>query len=356
MSGSIDWLAVLRRIAPRGRKDILSGLADAMPQIIPFAELTTRRRQAHFLAQIAHESDGFRTTTEYASGAAYEGRRDLGNTHRGDGRRFKGRGLIQLTGRANYAHAARVLGVDLIEKPALAAQFPYAVQTAALYWRDRRLNRYADDDDVYAVTRAINGGFNGLNDRKNYLHKAKLELNETTLAQHRLAALNFPSGKPDGAVGLLTRSAIRDFQDAHDLPVTGQLDKETKDILFSPDANVRPVSEYRASLTAEDLQQEGSQTIAGAKTAELSAVGTGLATIASVSTQIGTISDNVTGIAEGVKSGQAAWTLIRIYWPVGVLVLAAGAGLYFAWRAYQGAKLAEEQRVLNARRGINVMR
>jgi len=356
MAVPIDWAEVIRRIAPRGKPSIINGLADAMPRLIQLASLNTARRQSHFLAQLAHESDGFRTTTEYASGGAYEGRRDLGNTRRGDGPRFKGRGLIQLTGRANYSRAGLVLDTDFLGSPELAAQFPYAALTAALFWRDHHLNRYADEDNVREVTRRINGGYNGLSERERYLAIASRELNEMTLVQRRLAELNYPAGKPDGVAGPLTRSAIRDFQDTHDLPVTGQLDRVTKVALFSPDASVRPVSEYRAHLTADDLREEGSQIITGVQDAKLGAIGTGIASAAGVATQVSTISDNVSGIAEGVRSGTSLWSMIHAYWPIMLGVLIACVGIYFAWRAYRGAQLAEDQRVWNARSGINVMR
>ncbi|MBY6239800.1 putative peptidoglycan-binding domain-containing protein [Methylosinus sp. Sm6] len=168
-----DWAGVMRALCPHGRAEIVAGAAEAMPRIIEIASLTTPRRQAHFLAQIAHESAGMRTTVEYASGAAYEGRKDLGNTQSGDGARFKGRGLIQLTGRANYMAYGFELGLDLVGKPELAARFPAAALTAALYWRKRGINVPADREDLEAVTRKINGGVNGLADRRVYLAVAK---------------------------------------------------------------------------------------------------------------------------------------------------------------------------------------
>lgn len=172
----MNWLAILRAIAPKGRDHILRGVAQAMPGITSEFSINTPLRQAHFLAQLAHESDGFKTATEYASGSAYEFRADLGNTAKGDGARFKGRGLIQLTGRANYAKAGEALGLDLVGNPALAAQFPAAIRAAGWYWAARNLNAKADRDDIRAVTKAINGGYNGLDDRKAYLARSKAAL------------------------------------------------------------------------------------------------------------------------------------------------------------------------------------
>lgn len=174
----MNWLAIIRAIAPKGKASIVQGMATAMPGLVSEFAISTPLRQAHFLAQLAHESDGFRTTVEYASGAAYEGRRDLGNTVTGDGKRFKGRGLIQLTGRANYESASRALGVDLIANPDEAARFPVAARAAGWFWSTRRLNALADKDDVRAITKRINGGFNGLEDRKGYLARAKAVLSK----------------------------------------------------------------------------------------------------------------------------------------------------------------------------------
>lgn len=130
-------------------------------------------RLSHFMAQLIHESGSFRYMEEIASGAAYEGRADLGNTVAGDGRRFKGRGPIQLTGRANYRTFGRRIGIDLENHPEIAAVPSIGLHTALEYWKDRDLNRYADSDDVLAITKKINGGTNGLADRKKHLAAMK---------------------------------------------------------------------------------------------------------------------------------------------------------------------------------------
>jgi putative chitinase len=172
----MNWGAVLRAVAPDGKPWILDGFADALPGLCERCEINTADRQAHFLAQVAHESDRFKTTVEYASGRAYEGRKDLGNIQKGDGARFKGRGLIQLTGRANYVEAGHDLGQDFVADPELVARFPAAADVSGWFWSKRLLNQHADADDVRAVTRIINGGLTGLDSRMAYLTRAKRAL------------------------------------------------------------------------------------------------------------------------------------------------------------------------------------
>ena len=140
-------------------------------------DITSNLRMAHFIAQIGHETASFLFAEEIADGSAYEGRVDLGNTQKGDGKRFKGRGLIQLTGRANYAAYSKDSGVDYVAKPELVASDPFvAVDVACWFWNTRGINKLADEDDVKAVTKRINGGFNGLDDRIEYLVRAKAVL------------------------------------------------------------------------------------------------------------------------------------------------------------------------------------
>jgi len=162
--------------AARAQARVLNAIAPALRPVLMEFDISTRLRAAHFLAQIAHESAGFRTTEEFASGAAYEGRGDLGNTEPGDGPRFKGRGLIQLTGRANYRRFGAMLGMDLEGNPHQAAEPRLSLRIAGLFWRAHGLNAPADRDDLEAVTRAINGGLNGLADRRAYLARARAAL------------------------------------------------------------------------------------------------------------------------------------------------------------------------------------
>jgi LysM repeat protein/predicted chitinase len=138
--------------------------------------ITTPQREAAFLAQITEETAGFDTLTEYASGAEYEGRADLGNIYPGDGRRYKGRGAIQLTGRANYANYGAKLGLDLVNHPEIAADPSVAFLIAGQYWSDHGLNQLADQGDFIDITRRINGGTNGEASREYYWSVARREL------------------------------------------------------------------------------------------------------------------------------------------------------------------------------------
>jgi putative chitinase len=137
--------------------------------------INTPERQAAFIAQVGHESGQLRYVRELASGEAYEGRKDLGNTQPGDGVRFKGRGLIQITGRANYAECGKALGLDLIAKPELLEEAENACRSAAWFWHSRKLNQFADQgmSGFGTITRRINGGTNGMSDRLALYRKAQ---------------------------------------------------------------------------------------------------------------------------------------------------------------------------------------
>lgn len=138
-------------------------------------EINTPKRQAAFLAQIGHESGGLHWAVEIwgptEAQRRYEGRKDLGNTEPGDGYKFKGRGLIQTTGRANYLATGKALGVYLLSDPSLLALPELAARSAGWYWQSRGLNELADVGDFRRITLRINGGTNGLTDRL-ALHEA----------------------------------------------------------------------------------------------------------------------------------------------------------------------------------------
>lgn len=166
----MSLLTDLQALGPNGKPAIIKALAQAAPTILASYEIDTPLRMAHFWAQASHECAGFKTMFEYwgptKAQARYEGRKDLGNLTPGDGYLFRGRGIFQLTGRANYAAMSKKIGLDLVAEPDLAANPETALRIACEYWRTRGLNKLADANDIEAITRKINGGLNGLADRR----------------------------------------------------------------------------------------------------------------------------------------------------------------------------------------------
>ena len=167
---------LLRLLMPLSSQEQADNFAASLVACMNANQINTALRQAHFLAQLGHESGSLRFTAELANGAAYEGRSDLGNTHPGDGPRFKGRGLIQITGRTNYTNYGNDRGRDYATglNPNLLATDPgVAADCSGWFWATRRLNELADNDDLLTITKRINGGTNGLEDRARRLKLAK---------------------------------------------------------------------------------------------------------------------------------------------------------------------------------------
>ncbi|MEN4578195.1 glycoside hydrolase family 19 protein [Pantoea agglomerans] len=172
-------------------------------------QISTPLRQAYFLAQTGHESAGFlrveeglnysenaltamfgkRITAEQAraygrnamhpanqkmiASIIYANRNGNGDVNSGDGYRYRGRGLIQITGKANYEALVKQLGADVVANPDLLLGYRFAAMSAAAWWKNHGLNELADSNDVTRITRVINGGTNGLDDRKSRLSKSK---------------------------------------------------------------------------------------------------------------------------------------------------------------------------------------
>jgi predicted chitinase len=162
----------LRALATRLTADRAAELLGPLNASAIEAEINTRLRLAAYLSQLLLESGEFRYMEEIADGSAYEGRADLGNTQPGDGKRFKGRGPIQLTGRANYRRAGAALGLDLEGSPQQAATPSVGFRVAGWYWTTKGINEPADRGDLEAVTRKVNGGLNGYDSRARYYARA----------------------------------------------------------------------------------------------------------------------------------------------------------------------------------------
>lgn len=194
---------ILKAIAPGGRQSnyrLFPDIAQWMNYWFPKYDIDTKGELCHFIAQAAHETNSFNTLQEYASGDAYDTRVDLGNTPErdGDGRKYKGRGIFQVTGRQNY----RIATIEWAKrKPATYLNFvvephylevpQFAVWSACQYWDQRDLSTYANMPDVQKIwvkkfkkdippveyiTYRINGGFNHLKERKQFYERAKAVL------------------------------------------------------------------------------------------------------------------------------------------------------------------------------------
>jgi putative chitinase len=159
-------LAQLLAVYPLAGEPRCEAHIEAINNVLDRAQVTTHLRLAMLLAQCGAESGQLRWLVESAESAAvYEGRKDLGNFSPGDGVKYRGRGVIQITGRFNYDKAGHALAIDLLNHPELAAEPSTAWRICAWYWTTRGLNTYADSGDILGATRRINGGLNGLEER-----------------------------------------------------------------------------------------------------------------------------------------------------------------------------------------------
>ncbi|MBU9765284.1 hypothetical protein FR943_15705 [Mycobacterium sp. TNTM28] len=161
----------LREIVPELSQAKAEEMVGPLNEAMREGGMNTPQRQAAFLSQIAVESDRFNTYEEYADGSQYEGRTDLGNTEPGDGTKYKGRGVIQITGRYNYTQMSEDLGVDFVNHPELAATPEYAFKSAVWYWNNHDGNTVADGGNITDITRMVNGGTNNLAERTEYYNR-----------------------------------------------------------------------------------------------------------------------------------------------------------------------------------------
>lgn len=162
--------------------------AERLARFYPFLDEFMRgfaivgpKREAAFLATIAVESLELTYTRELGGPSyfdKYDDRKDLGNVEPGDGYRFKGRGLIQITGRASYEKASKALGIDYVEDPTLMESEEEATRVSCWWWQDAGCNEIADIPDFKAVTRRVNGGLTAYDRRVTYYERALAILGE----------------------------------------------------------------------------------------------------------------------------------------------------------------------------------
>lgn len=161
----------LRAAMPHASPDRIALFIDPINRTLDEFQVSTPQRQAAWLANIAVESGSLQYVREIASGEAYEGRKDLGNTEPGDGKLFAGRGLPQITGRANYRACGEALGLDLLAHPEILEEPLNAARAGGWFWQSRRLNTHADAENFWTICKLWNGGTNGLDQRiKHYIY------------------------------------------------------------------------------------------------------------------------------------------------------------------------------------------
>lgn len=264
---------VVRKLCPHAKVSYVAAFENG-DALFKQHGITTPPRLSHFLAQCLHETGGL--SIEWESGAYSASRlmqifgvghhsaaiteseaqqlahngpaifervyglgnprkaRELGNTHPGDGFRYRGGGIMQTTGRANYARMGQKCGVDFEGHPELVLSAEHALKPALAEWTEGNLNAAADRDDIRVITKRINGGYNGLADRESWLRKLKPLIDRVDLAgstvgpalppvdpdaardirwvQHALNRLGFGPLVEDGDSGEKTRGAVRVFQ------------------------------------------------------------------------------------------------------------------------------------------------
>lgn len=178
MADNTIFYNLLRNIAPNGNITIIRGAVDFLLKYAQQFDLTTANRVGHFIAQCAHETAGFKTLKEYWGPTedqiryepGYKKGKDLGNIVKGDGLKFRGRGYLQTTGRANYKTVSREMFGDdrLLNNPDLLLVPEWGMLSSLYYWKRRNLNAIADKNDVLGVTKKINGGTYGIAERRMY--------------------------------------------------------------------------------------------------------------------------------------------------------------------------------------------
>ncbi len=359
MFPDLNWANILLAMCPKAKANIVKGFAAAMPELIANYQIDTPLRMAHFLAQVCHESGGLRYTREIwgptPAQVKYEGRKDLGNIGKGDGKKFMGRGLIQTTGRANYVKVGRALACDFVAHPEQLEDFPYAALSAGVFWRQNKLNGLADADDCRGCTKRINGGLNGFTDRQVYLARAKSFLVEHTQEVEEIANQDIlPADKikvlqaqlnslgyfctADGDIGAQTIGAIASFQHDNALPMTNKFDAATEQALY--EAEKRPIGATRAEGLPTDSKimndagalKKGAATIVGGIVVKAAA--DPVTTLIGVNEQFTKIQNAVAGFGLSAQTITDHWMILA-----GVL----GVAVFAYARSIEKARIRDYQ-------------
>jgi predicted chitinase len=382
-------LATLKKAFAHANADYLGAILDNAGFLAEHGILANERRLRHFLAQGAAETSGFtlrvesgnytaegllKTFPKYfkskAIARAYAGRPQaifnktyggrLGNTAPGDGYKYRGRGIFQITGKDAYKHYGSLLGLDLVGNPDLAADPMTSVKIAVLYWRDLGLNEWADKDDLLAVSRGINGGNpkrniqpNGMEHRKTWLTKLKkvdflgmapepaadtpegaIEEGdageEIARLQSLLRAKGYATGAIDGIYGANTKRAVQAFQLDHMKPDGPPSGIWLRDYWPALEA-VPNIQIERAQATATDLHKQADPIVRQATFAEriLTWLGLGALVTGGASSTAGNFPELVTQYRPVIEIVQPAfqwaanngWLLVALGAFAGWLIL-----------------------------------
>lgn len=414
----------LHMFAPHAHADIVAGLIVGDAPLLA-GNINTARRLQHFMGQCYVESGGFTTLTENLNYSAerliavwptrfrnnpqlahylaynpeaianniYGGR--MGNIHPSDGWRYRGGGILQMTGRGNYTRIAQLTGLDLINNPDMVRDPTTCLAVASLMWNALRCNEPADNNESSTVTRRINGGTNAASERARETLLAShifteapgsarisaampiklinddigvvdgnaraprvpLTARQAKTLQGRLKLKNFSPGEVDGNIhSPSTVGAIATLQKQNNLPVTGEVDDATEDAIQNTDDKV--IGEDRLATTADTLRAKGSKIIAATDSTEntthgvtatgVGLFGGGLVTISSaVKDQILSIRESTDGLGVTDKvvnfiSDHSGPLFILIF---GIIIL----GL--SYRLYKKNNEIRNERVRKARTG-----
>lgn len=412
-----NWRKIILSVCPGSHRDIVDMVANHADEQFQRHNITNVARQAHLLGNMAVETAGFKAleenlnytaqrllkvfpthfTPESAANAAHNPKMIANIAYGGrmenrpgtdDGWLFRGKGLLQTTGRRNTARLAKQLGISAEVAAAWLIDPDHALEAACatfvMLGAAAKADRGIDPGTIKIVRQSINGGTNGLSEALGFVPRFAKAISsdqspalgllsseegeaqpESMLAerikmiQDRLRALNyFGTGQIDGVMGPATRSALFQFQSENDLPANGVPNTETIDALWR--ASPRMLPQSRENATEEELRVKGSETIARADTIEANA--TKMAVGAGSLSVLGGL-DTISGVTDAVQKFQTtadgvanAKQWIFGHWPSLILLALAAALVYWAVQNHIAAKAVKKIRLKDHRSGANMGR
>lgn len=380
----VDWSNIISAVAPHANREIRDAVLDHVDQVFERRKITTIDGQADCLAHILVESAGLTRWEEnlnYSAGRLCQvwpnrfnsvsaskyahnpkalaikvyGDRMGNRPGTEDGWTFRGMGLLQATGRDNIARLARVLGITPEECAERLTDPGHAFDCAVALYVMLGAAPFGQKGDIRNSTLRVNGGLNGLDERKAFRDKIKRLLSAHSHTYGVASISTEPdidvsaakikrvqellrdkgywgAGKVDGVMGPATRAAIFHFQADHGLPTTGNVDEDTETMLWETGA--RPLPPERTGATVEDLRAKGSETIAEADSMDAQskvALGAGgLTTVTGGLDILSSASDGVQKVKDASDGLTAAKEWLWAHWPAFVLLVVSAFVVYWA--------------------------